>query len=47
MDTTTIAVDLAKQVFEVAEANRVGRRRLTRTQFARDLQLQPPAHILM
>ena len=25
MDTTTIAVDLAKQVFEVAEANRAGR----------------------
>lgn len=51
MDTTTIAVDLAKQVFEVAEANRVGRvvgrRRLTRTQFARYLQHQPPAHIVM
>ena len=42
MDTTTIAVDLAKQVFEVAEANRAGRvtgrRRLTRTQFVRFLQ---------
>lgn len=51
MDTTTIAVDLAKQVFEVAEANRVGRvvgrRRLTRTQFARYLQHQAPAHIVM
>jgi len=51
MDTTTIAVDLAKQVFEVAEANRAGRvtgrRRLTRTQFARFLQQQPPAHVVM
>lgn len=51
MDTTTIAVDLAKHVFEVAEANRAGRvtgrRRLTRTQFARFLQQQPPAHVVM
>lgn len=51
MDTTTIAVDLAKHVFEVAEANRAGRvtgrRRLTRTQFARFLRQQPPAHVVM
>lgn len=51
MDTTTIAVDLAKQVFEVAEADRTGRvtgrRRLSRPQFARFLQHQPPAHIVM
>lgn len=51
MDTTTIAVDLAKQVFEVAEADRagkvIGRRRLTRAQFARFLQHQPPAHVVM
>jgi transposase len=51
MDTTTIAVDLAKQVFEVVEADRagkvIGRRRLTRTQFARFLQHQPPAHVVM
>ena len=37
MDTTTVAVDLAKDVFEVATANRAGRilerRRLTRRQF--------------
>jgi transposase len=37
MDVTTIAVDLAKDVFEVAEADRahriVSRRRLTRRQF--------------
>jgi transposase len=51
MDTTTIAVDLAKHVFEVAEANRAGRvtgrRRLTRAQFERFLQQQPPAHVVM
>ena len=37
MDATTVAVDLAKDVFEVATANRVGRilerKRLTRRQF--------------
>lgn len=39
MDATTVAVDLAKDVFEVALANRAGRivdrRRLTRRQFER------------
>lgn len=42
MDATTVAVDLAKDVFQVALANRAGRvvdrRRLTRRQFARWLQ---------
>ena len=37
MDATTVAVDLAKDIFEVACANRAGRvverRRLTRRQF--------------
>lgn len=39
MDATTVAVDLAKDIFEVARANRAGRildrRRLTRRQFER------------
>ena len=39
MDATTVAVDLAKDVFEVAPANRAGRivdrRRLAPQQFAR------------
>ena len=37
MDATTVAVDLAKDVFEVAQANRahriIDRKRLTRRQF--------------
>lgn len=41
MDTTTVAVDLAKNIFEVACANRAGRvverKRLTRQQFERFL----------
>lgn len=41
MDATTVAVDLAKNVFEVACANRAGRvverKRLTRQQFERFL----------
>jgi transposase len=41
MNTTTVAVDLAKDVFEVACANRAGRvverKRLTRRQFERFL----------
>jgi transposase len=45
MDSTTIAVDLAKDVFEVVEANAahriVSRRRLTRAQFERCLRTQP------
>ena len=47
MDATTIAVDLAKDVFEVAEANVdhrvIGRRRLTRRQFERYLAQCPRA----
>ena len=39
MDATTVAVDLAKDIFEVALANRAGRvierKRLTRRQFER------------
>ena len=45
MDPTTIAVDLAKDVFEVAEANRanriVARHRLSRAQFERFLRRVP------
>ena len=42
MDATTVAIDLAKNVFQVALANRVGRiidrQRLTRRQFERFLE---------
>jgi transposase len=45
MNTTTVAVDLAKDVFEVACANRAGRvverKRLTRRQFERFLDTLP------
>jgi transposase len=51
MDATTFAVDLAKNVFEVAAANPRGRitarYRLTRTQFSRFLRDQPAAHVVM
>lgn len=51
MDATTVAVDLAKSVFELAIANaqwRVeSRRRLTRAQFARFLAQTPPTHVVM
>lgn len=51
MDATTIAVDLAKNVFEIAVANdhwRVVRRhRLSRVQFARVLGDEPVAHVVM
>jgi transposase len=51
MDATTIGVDLAKNVFEVAVANGawriVARHRLTRSQFDRFLREQPPAHVVM
>jgi transposase len=47
----TIAVDLAKSVFEVSVSTELGRvcqrKRLTRSQFARFLTLQPPATLLM
>jgi hypothetical protein len=45
MDATTVAVDLAKDVFEVAVANRAGRiterKRLTRRQFERFIDTIP------
>jgi len=51
MKSTTIAVDLAKSVFEVAVSERPGRvrvrRRLSRGQFARFLAEQPPATVVM
>jgi transposase len=51
MDATTIGVDLAKSVFEIALANTawrvIGRRRLTRPQFERFLATHPPAHVVM
>jgi len=50
MDTTTIAVDLAKNVFEIAIAEPNGavrRRRLSRMQFARFLREAPPAQVVM
>jgi transposase len=51
MHSTTIAVDLAKSVFEVAESRRPGkvsaRRRLSRAQFSRFLAEQAPATVVM
>jgi len=52
MDATTVAVDLAKDVFEVALANRAGRiierRRLTRRQFVRlNDTLAPATELVM
>ena len=52
MDVTTVAVDLAKDVFEVALANRAGRiverKRLTRAQFDRFMEgLTPGTHVVM
>jgi transposase len=51
MDSTTIAVDLAKSVFEVAVSLRPGkvsmRRRLSRGQFSRFLAEQAPATVVM
>ena len=50
MDATTIAVDLAKHIFEVAIADAQGRvqsrRRLTRTQFGRFLRTQAPSEVI-
>ena len=47
MDATTVAVDLATDVFEVALANRAGRilerKRLTRRQFERFIDSLPAA----
>ena len=51
MDATTISVDVAKNVFEVAMANRswriVARHRFTRSQFERFLREQPAGHVVM
>ena len=51
MDATTIGVDLAKTVFELALANPawriVGRKRLTRLQFERFIAMQPTTHVVM
>lgn len=51
MQHTTIAVDVAKSVFEVAVSHRPGRvsarHRLTRRRFARFLAEQPPATVVM
>jgi transposase len=51
MQSTTIAVDLAKSVFEVAVSERPGkvsrRHRLSRGQFARFLSEQTPATVVM
>jgi transposase len=51
MDATTIGVDLAKSVFEVAVANAqwrvVARHRFTRPRFERFLREHTPAHVVM
>lgn len=51
MDATTIGVDLAKSVFEVAVADRnwriVARHRFTRSQFDRFLRTTAPVHLVM
>lgn len=51
MDATTVAVDLAKTVFELAIANAqwrvVGRQRLNRSQFTRYLTEATPMHVVM
>ena len=52
MDATTVAVDLAKDIFEVALANRGGRilerKRLTRRQFERLIKgLAPGTEVVM
>jgi len=51
MDAMTVAVDLAKTVFELAMADVhwhvTGRQRLNRTQFARFLRQTAPTHVVM
>jgi transposase len=51
MDATTVAVDLAKTVFEVAVANAqwriTGRQRLSRAQFRRFVETTAPTHMVM
>ena len=51
MDATTVAVDLAKTVFQVAIADRqsriVARHRFNRRQFTRFLATASPTHVVM
>jgi transposase len=51
MDATTVGVDLAKTVFELAIANGqwriVSRQRLNRAQFTRFLAENPSTHVVM
>ena len=51
MEHTTIAVDLAKSVFQVAISHKAGRvdveRRLSRERFLEYLAKQPPATVLL
>src|SRR4029450_8964925 len=51
MDATTVAVDLAKTVFELAIADRQrptpARQRLNRPQFGRFLRQTAPTHVVM
>jgi transposase len=51
MDATTVAIDVAKTVFELAIANAHGRvvtrRRVNRRQFAQFLATTPPTHVVM
>ncbi len=51
MNTRTIAIDLAKEVFEVAISHRAGRiserHRLSRSQFPQFMAQQPPGRVLM
>lgn len=49
--STTVGVDLAKNCFQVAEADvqyrLIGRKRLTRIQFSRWMGTHPPCQVLM
>jgi transposase len=51
MDATTVGVDLAKTVFELAVANGqwriIARQRLNRAQFTRFLTQTAPTHVVM
>lgn len=51
MHASTVAVDLAKEVFELAFADAqgrvIGRKRLSRKAFARALEQQPPLRVLL
>jgi len=51
MDATTVAVDLAKNTFEVVMANRdwriIARHRFSRTRFMRFLRTMPRTRLVM